>query len=414
MSKMRVCVDARLVGEPGGIRQVVIGLAYGLSQLADEGEEYCFLAYPGSDSWLLPYLGGQCRLLHTRVAPQKSSIRAFGRSIPFLRRIWSHTRTSGFHLPVSDGTIEREVIDLMHFTGQGAFVTGIPSIYHPHDLQHLHLPELFTPRDVAAREFTYRRFCEQASMVAVVTSLVRDDLIEHYGLPGEKVRVVPLAPSISTTHEPTAGELDESRNRMRLPDAFLFYPAQTWAHKNHIGLLRALAVLRDRYHMTLHFVSSGTLNQYFYSHIRKTIDALELSSQVHFLGFVSPSDLQALYRLARCVVIPTLFEAASFPVWDAFLAGTPVACSNVTSLPRQAGDAALVFDPRDVDGMAEAIADLWTNEPLRLELAARGRKNVAQFSWERTARIFRAHYRRLGGRPLTADDEGLLNSPSSL
>jgi glycosyltransferase involved in cell wall biosynthesis len=109
------------------------------------------------------------------------------------------------------------------------------------------------------------------------------------------------------------------------------------------------------------------------------------------------------------VVIPTLFEAASGPLNDAFLAGVPAACSNVTALPRQAGDAALVFDPHELAAIARAIRQLWTDEPLRQTLITRGRARVAQFSWDRTARHFRAHYRRIGGRPLTDEDRRFLS-----
>ena len=165
--------------------------------------------------------------------------------------------------------------------------------------------------------------------------------------------------------------------------------------------------------LVIPFVSSGRCNS-FYPRIEKHIKELRLGSQVQFLGFVSPLELQCLYRLCRCVVIPTRFEAASFPVWDAFLAGTPVACSNVTSLPQQVGDAALVFDPEDTQAIANAIERLWTDQTLCRELIERGRTNVARFSWNRTARQFRAHYRRIAGRPMSDEDRRLLQAPPLL
>jgi alpha-1,3-rhamnosyl/mannosyltransferase len=111
------------------------------------------------------------------------------------------------------------------------------------------------------------------------------------------------------------------------------------------------------------------------------------------------------------MVFPSKFEAASFPIWDAFLAGVPVACSNVTSLPQQVGDAALIFDPDDALSMANAIERLWTTPLLCNTLVERGRANVARFTWRRTARHFRAHYRRILGHPLDDDDMQLLSSP---
>jgi len=89
--------------------------------------------------------------------------------------------------------------------------------------------------------------------------------------------------------------------------------------------------------------------------------------------------------------------------------GAPVACSTVTSLPEQAGDAALLFDADRPEEMAGAIARLWTDPALRAQLAARGRERVAHFTWDRTARVFRAHYRRIAGRPLTDEDRESLD-----
>ena len=165
--------------------------------------------------------------------------------------------------------------------------------------------------------------------------------------------------------------------------------------------------------MKIPFVSTGRQNA-FYREILKEARRLGLAEQVHFLGFITPLELQCLYKLCRGVIVPTKFEAASAPLWEAFVSGAPAACSNVTSLPEQAGDAALIFDPEKPEEIAEATLRIWTDETLRRTLVERGHKNVARFSWERTARIFRAHYRRLAGGPLTEEDRELIDSPPRL
>ena len=114
------------------------------------------------------------------------------------------------------------------------------------------------------------------------------------------------------------------------------------------------------------------------------------------------------------MLIPSKFEAASFPLWEAFLAGVPAACARVTSLPAQAGDAALLFDPDDVDEIGATLLRLWSDAGLRSTLASRGRKAVQAFTWSRTAALFRAHYRRIAGRPLTEEDVRLLSAPPLL
>jgi glycosyltransferase involved in cell wall biosynthesis len=397
-------------GQHSGVGSMVLGLASGLSRM--EGpEQYLFLAYEDEDTLLKPYMHGPCRLLSMRgtlAAPcWKQSLKS---AAPWLVKAW-HTLSplmSGTTMPLpnSDGTIERAGARVMHFTSQTGFFTEVPSIYHPHDLQHLHLPQFFTPRNRIEREKRYRAFCKQASLVAVSSSWTKSDLIQNYGLEPGKIAVVPLAPLLSEYPQPSEQDLAAVRRKFQLPDAFVFYPAQTWPHKNHLRLMEALGLLAKQ-GLRASFVSSGNKTEYF-AEIERRAQELGILERTYFLGFVSALELQCLYRLSRCVVIPTKFEAGSFPLWEAFLAGTPAACSNVTSLPKQAGDAALIFDPDNVDGIAEAIRRLWTDEALRRQLAARGRTNVARYSWVRTARIFRAHYRRLADAPLSEEDHELL------
>jgi glycosyltransferase involved in cell wall biosynthesis len=300
----------------------------------------------------------------------------------------------------------------MHFTIQTGFRTQLPSIYHPHDLQHVHLPAFFEPGERARREKWYGSLCRQAKMVAVVSTWTQQDVMRHFGLSEDKVRVVPLAPIVGEYRSSTADDLESLGKRLRLPEDFVFYPAQTWPHKNHIGLLEALALLRDRDGLVVPLVSSGRLGEYF-PVIERRVEELGLQDQVTWLGFVTPDDLMGLYRLARAVVIPTRFEAASGPLWDAFQSGTPAACSKVTSLPAQAGDAALLFDQEQPDEIAQAVRRLWTDDGLRSLLIDRGRANVARFTWDQTARHFRAHYRRLLNQ-MTDADRDLLSQPPLL
>ncbi len=171
-------------------------------------------------------------------------------------------------------------------------------------------------------------------------------------------------------------------------------------------LTEALAQL-GREGLTVSFVSSGQKTE-FCTKIEDRARRLGIDDQVRFLGFVSPLELQCLYRLSRCVVIPTRFEAASFPLWEAFFAGIPAACSRVTSLPEQAGDAALLFDPDRPEEIAEVVRSLWTNEELRHTLVERTHRNVSQLSWERTARIFQTLYRKTGGQELGVEERALL------
>jgi glycosyltransferase involved in cell wall biosynthesis len=175
-----------------------------------------------------------------------------------------------------------------------------------------------------------------------------------------------------------------------------------------LRLLQALAELRDNRGVTVRLVCTGHRFERHWVRVEAELKRLRLENQVQFLGSVSFPELLAIYRAAQFVVVPTLFEAASGPVFEAWQEDVPVACSNVTSLPQQAGDAALVFDPMDVTAIADAVQKMATQAEFRVQLRAAGRKRLLDFPWERTARAYRAVYRRAAGRVLSPEDVRLL------
>jgi glycosyltransferase involved in cell wall biosynthesis len=405
VSPLRVCIDARLRGGRwGGVEQVLIGIAAGLSALSDGDEEFLFLVNLGEEEWLRPYIEGPCRLLPTRRGRPQRRARAIGRGLAE-RAPGIGTR---FSVRQSDGTVERAAVDLVHFPIQDAFVTDVPSIYQPHDLLHLHHPEFFSAWERERRERIYRTHCERARMVLAMTSWGKRDLMQHYGLPDEKVRVVPWGSVLWEYPEPSPSDLE--RQRRALPERFLLYPAQTWPHKNHEALLEALAVINRREGLAIPVVCPGNRNRHF-ERLERRMRELDLEGTMRFPGFLSPGDLRGLYELATALVFPSLFEGWGLPVCEAFSAGLPVASSSATSLPDLVGDAGLLFDPSDPTEIAECVLRLWRDPILRQTLAERGRRRGEQFSFDHTARLFRAHYRRLAERPLSDQDRTLLASP---
>lgn len=414
MKRLKVCIDARVVdGEPGGVQQFILGLTCGLSKLDLSYETYFFLVYQGSHYWILPHIAEYGLPLFVPGPPKPSKAAAIFKRLPanwaILKLLSPLVRNLGSVVPRSDGTIERAGIDIIHFTTQVGFLTGVPSIYHPHDLLHLHYPNYLPKWSVERRELTYRTFCRQACFVAAASRWVKEDLKRCYGLPDEKIAVIPLAPATESYPVPTPEQVAAVKMKFGLPDDFIFYPAQTWPHKNHIGLLRALSKISEAKGFRIPLVSSGKLNEFF-PQVRKEMHALHLQGQVYFLGFVTPLELQCLYQLCRFVAIPSKFEAGSFPLWEAYRAGKAVCSSNVTSLPYQAGGAAVLFDPDDTDQMAKAILNLWSDEEVRNRLIAMGRERVASFSWEKTAELFQGLYRRVGGLPTTVRQRELMNT----
>jgi glycosyltransferase involved in cell wall biosynthesis len=403
VSPLRICIDARLrAGQFGGVEQVLIGIAAGLSALKEGDEEFLFLTHRGEDDWIRPHVSGPCRLLPVR----RGRLRALGNGLAE-RTPWVGPR---FAVRRSDGTAERAGADLVHFPVQDAFLTELPSIYQPHDLLHLHHPEFFSAWERKRRERIYRTHCERAQMVVAMTSWGKRDLLQRYGLPDDKVEVVPWGSVLWEYPRPSAQDVDRLRARLSLPDGFLLYPAQTWPHKNHETLLEALALIRRREGLAVPLVCPGKRNRHF-RRIAARIGELDLSGTALFPGFVTPLELRGLYELATALVFPSRFEGWGLPICEAFAAGLPVASSSASSLPDLVGDVGLLFDPEDPEEIAASVLRLWRDPVLRQTLATRGRARGELFSFHHTARLFRAHYRRIGGVGLSDQDRILLTSP---
>jgi glycosyltransferase involved in cell wall biosynthesis len=394
---VRVAVDARLfAGASGGIETVLIGLADGLSAVDHRDIEVTFVTYADHTNWIVNHIGESIRLVEVP-PPRKPPARLrriLGPVGEPVRRLRNAATRVDTHIP-HDHQIEALHPDIVHFPHQVVGLVSVPFIYQPHDLQHLHMPEFFSKEILTRRETFYGPLCRAAARVVVGTSWVKDDVVEKFGIEPARVVVVPLAP-VATVAAPT--------NRpVALPEAYLLYPAAAWPHKNHARLLEAFRLVVDQ-HPDATLVLTGA---------RAGIDLtaivrdLSLQNRVRVLGYLPEQELAAAYQHARGVVVPTLFESASFPIWEAFERGVPVACSSVTALPRQVGDAAIVFDPYDVGAIASAMTQLWTDAELRQLLVAKGRIRVAEFSWLDTARRFLALYRELAG-VATDDDRSLL------
>ena len=219
---LRVGVDARLVsGDRGGVEQVIIGLAHGLSQLDDGDERYLFLVDEGHTAWLEPYISGPCSLLMSATrppapdrgnGPAATSAPAMAHRLARavlpsrIRKVLKGRTSPVYSLPHSDGAIEAAGVEVMHFPMQVGFETGVPTIFTPHDLQHLHLPGFFTPSQIAEREASYRDLCTRASLVVVMSSWGKEDIVERYGLPRDKVRVVPASTTLEAYRAPTESQ----------------------------------------------------------------------------------------------------------------------------------------------------------------------------------------------------------------
>ena len=225
--------------------------------------------------------------------------------------------------------------------------------------------------------------------VIVDAESTREDLARHLGTPRGKVDVAPLGVSVPDVAPTSEAEL---RAKLNLDDRPLVLSLSAKRpHKNLPRLLRAVAALATDQRPSLVVPGYATPHE---RELRELAAALGIADRVRLPGWLPPEDVEGLYTGATCVVFPSLYEGFGLPVLEAMVRGVPVACSNRSSLPEVAGDAALLFDPEDVGAIRAALERLLVDSGLRARLSKAGREQVAGFTWRRTAELTAASYER--------------------
>lgn len=403
---LRVAIEAQITqGVQGGLEQYLMALAAGLRDEAGQDWRYTVVASHDAPDWLRPFIGADHRIV-ARPAGAESPGEGLKRWLGPMRapagKLWRQTlRMAGHDAPeraqpavvASAGFIEGLQTDVIHFPYVAHYEhSPVPSVLTMHDLQHRHFPQFFTPEHLAWREAAYPAAMAHATLVVADSDFVRLDIVSQYGVPAEKVVTIPLASSLRFHARPTAASCAEVRQKWQLPDAFAIYPAMTNGHKNHLRLLEAVALLRERGRV-VHVVCSGK-QAHVWPAIEQRRRELELESQVRFTGFIAPEELLALYQLAQFAVFPSLFEGAGLPVLEAMEQGVPIACSEIPPLREYAGDTALFFDPTRVEDIADAIDRLSSDSGLRHQQREAALRRSEQFSPRQMARRHLAVYRR--------------------
>lgn len=261
---------------------------------------------------------------------------------------------------------------------------SIPSVLTFHDMQHEYFPYYFSAFEMKTRKEFYRASAEEATRIIADSHHTKSTLIERYGISAEKIDVVHLGHAPEFTVIDDIQGLQEIRNRYGLDKPFIYYPAATWPHKNHLALLSAVKIMKDRYGFDGNLVLTG-VKQQSQGEIAAKIVRLGLQDMVRPLGYLSTKELPYLYNLARIMVFPSLFEGFGIPIVEAMACGCPVTCSATTSIPEVAGDAAIMFDPSSVEDIAEKAWRLWTDDSLRQTLIKLGRQRAGLFSWNEAA-----------------------------
>jgi glycosyltransferase involved in cell wall biosynthesis len=298
-------------------------------------------------------------------------------------RVWHRARLP---LPVETFTGRVALYHATDFTLPPT-LPGVPTLLTVHDLSFVRAPETATPVLKAYLDQVVPRSVRRAAHVLADSQATKDDLVELYGTPPEKITV--LLSGVNSEFKPVSDPA--VRQRYHIPDQpYIFSIGTVQPRKNYARLIEALAALGPAF-ADVHLVIAGGRG-WLEGPIYQSVKDFGLSERVHFIGFARDEDLPALYTEARCLAYPALYEGFGFPVLEAMACGIPAVTSNISSIPEVAGDAALLIDPYRVDELAEALRRLLTDETLRADLIRRGFDQAARFTWGRAARQLRDIY----------------------
>jgi glycosyltransferase involved in cell wall biosynthesis len=212
----------------------------------------------------------------------------------------------------------------------------------------------------------------------VDSDLGKQNIVKRYGIDDSRVYVMPFEAS-SASRMATLGHIDEPvdiKTKYRLNVPYIFYPAQFWAHKNHVYLLEGLKDLELKYGVQIGVIFCGG-DKGNKPYVAQYAFNLGLSERVIFAGFVSDTEMVHLYKQSFALVMPTYFGPTNLPPLEAFELSVPVLYSDKAGLCDQVEGAGLLMDLKNPTSMAEHLFRIWSEPDLRAELIKAGHEKLA-------------------------------------
>lgn len=269
-----------------------------------------------------------------------------------------------------------------------------PCVTTIHDLSVIRFPQFHPVERVAWQTRELQRSLKRADFIITPSELVRQELIEHFNVPAERVQSIYLGADerfFPRTAEQTQAVL--ARHGLRHGHYVTF--VGTIEPRKGVGLLlkawMQLPVSLRRAYPLVIAGASGWRND----ELMARIQALQASGEIKYLRFIAAADLPFLYAGAAAFVYPSLYEGFGLPVLEAMASGTPAICTAGTSMAEFVGEAAMLCEADDVTGLAASLHELLEHEPLRERLIRQGLEQARLFSWARCARETLEVYSRI-------------------
>ena len=373
---MKIGIDARLaLYNRRGLGRYVYNLIHNLAKIDSTNEYVLYLDRPDNEGCFPEAYNFARRVIRSRNY-------LLWEQLLFPIRVWT------------------DKLDLIHFTSNTAsWVCSTRDVVTVHDL-------MFLDSAIPPSPFLYQRFgrlyrtmtipfrARRADRIIACSDFTKGDIVKLLDLPEERIDVILEAvdPQYKLLDDPNLSE--KVKEKYGIGKEFILCLGGRDPRKNTSGMIRAYKKMKDEYSYKHHLVITG-LENWSKSPYFRLVEDLDLGDWVRPTGFVPDEDLVLLYNAATLFIYPSLSEGFGFPALEAMACGTPVITCNVGALPEVAGDAAILVDPKDIDGLVEAMHDVLSQDSLRLKLIEKGLEHVKHFSWENVAKKTLSVYNRV-------------------
>ena len=285
-------------------------------------------------------------------------------------------------------SIERKLIndkiDLVYFLSPSSIsqaLNNIPYISTLWDLGHLEeleFPELTNDRIFESRELMYTKSLKKAFKVIVDSAYSKQYTINKYNLDEKRIEVLKFLPNIRVADNE---EFIDIKNIYNIKNDYVFYPAQFWAHKNHMYILKAIKILREKKNIDVDVIFSGS-NKGNLDYILNKAKQFGVDDLIHYVGFVPNSQIPYLYKQSLSLVMPTYLGPTNIPPLEAFFYKSPVCYSDKPSFREQAGDAVFYMNLKDPNSLVENIITIKNNKELVDYKVHKGLEIISSWSEE--------------------------------
>ena len=373
--KIRLAVIFDQLLKTGGGYQQALNVSININKSNDIYEQIYFTTYSQNISILKEYGLEVNHIKISKINRAWLKLRSFIYSEFFLKIIQQFIGFNKFEKYLLDKNI-----DLVYFlspSNWSNYLENLNFIITIWDLCHrdeLEFPEVYKNRIFERRDISIEKSLKRAVAIIADSELGRSNIVSRYLVDKSRVYVAPFLPSFNISNSNFV--INKSiKEKFHISRDYIFYPAQFWAHKNHIYILQGIKILKEKYNTNIDVVFAGG-DAGNLEHVKKTSEELNLSKQVHFLGFINNEDLFNLYKQSIALVMPTFFGPTNIPPLEAFALGVPVLYSDLPGLKEQVGEAALLLNLDNPDSMATHLLSLLNDKNLRKNLIDLGKKRI--------------------------------------